>query len=199
MTYPLFTLCCVTLGAVSASALSRFGSTLAVRWTGGDEGRLTEARKWSTGFALCAGALAACSPVHPLLELFLSAATGLFTAFCLGVWFLGEKVPHFYGHLLGAVDGSADRANALLSQTETREKMAGAARDAFTSVRGQLKALGGNVAVPAGADDVSDETAQQTAQAPAFGAADMEVCELAPDTDPGRHFEGRRRRGGANR
>ncbi|MDX1987070.1 MAG: hypothetical protein SFV17_10335 [Candidatus Obscuribacter sp.] len=198
MTYPLFTLGYVTLGAVSASALSRFGATLSVRWTGGDAGRLTEARKWSTGFALVGGALAACSPVHPLLALFLAASTGLFTSFCLGVWFLGEKIPHFYGQLLGAVDGSADRANALLSQTETRKTVAGAVRGAFSSVKGQLKGLGKNVAVPAGAEDVSEETAQLAAQATVFGEADMEVCELAPDTDPGRHFV-RRRRGGANR
>lgn len=170
-----------------------------MRWTGGDEGRLTEARKWSTGFALCAGALAACSPVHPLLALLLSAATGLFTSFCLGVWFLGEKVPHFYGHLLSAVDGKADKVNTFLSQPQTRESVTGALTGAFTSVKGQLKGLGKNVAAPAGADDGSDETAQQTAQATAFGQADMEVCELAPDTDPGRQFVGRRRRGVANR
>jgi hypothetical protein len=198
MSIPIFTLGYVALGAVSASALSRFGATLSVRWTGGDQDRLTEARKWSTGFALVGGALAACSPVHPLLALLLAASTGLFTSFCLGVWFLGEKIPHFYGQLLGAVDGSADKANALMSKTETREKVAGAMRGAFDSVKGQISGLRKNeAAVPAGAANVSEETAQMTGEAEL--RAEMEVCELVPDTDPGRHFVSRRRRSGANR
>ncbi len=139
--FTLLTIGYVVLGALVAAATARFGATLATTWTGGDDKQLIQARKYASGLALVGGGLAACSPVNALLALVLALATGLFTAFCLGLLFAGAKVPKEYGKLLSFVDGKAAELNRELAKPETKQAAVAKIVDATKSVKAQISNL----------------------------------------------------------
>ncbi|MDP3508600.1 MAG: hypothetical protein Q8T09_11460 [Candidatus Melainabacteria bacterium] len=119
----IFTVSYVVSGGILAAALARFGATLAITWTGGNDKDLPQARKYASGLALVGGGLAACSPVNPLFAVVLAASVGLFTAFCLGLLYFGAKVPKHYGNLLKFVDGKAGKLNSELAKPETKQAL----------------------------------------------------------------------------
>lgn len=144
MSTTLFTLLYVGSGALMAAAVARFGATLAVTWTGGDDKQLEDSRKWSTGFALVGGGLAACSPVNPLLALLLAVASGAFVSFCLGLWFLGMRVPKDYARLLSIVDAKAGQVNTALADPKTKTAIKAEAVKVLQAGQAQLRSLTSN-------------------------------------------------------